>query len=263
MNLVYIATRIAGKPMLMMREMGYDPKNLVYDAMESLDWSNGNDARKIYRQVNEAILRAWEKAGLQKDPNLDLNNQMEDDPRSMIHELEHLILDPNFSLGNGGSSSKRSRVESLVEEALSFGFGGMMYDEEGMDIATSNAYSWLHLQDNMNVGDLIKMLAEAPISTAERKTIRDSVVHGLKNKFSDRINDDLSSNIGQDSEKFELRPGLEIYYAVLNSFVRGVANKYEDYKQILEEELEEKWRKFNLHLKNEIKKIAPQALTNR
>lgn len=253
----YLAgTRMAGKPMLMMRDMGYNPKALVYDATEQLTES-GMKWPEPEQKVNEAIIRAWEKAGLSHDPDLD--SRMKDDPRFVIHELEHLILDPDFSLGGGGSSSKHSKVESSMEEAFSWGLAGDI-EEEAVNIVVAGAYEFLGLTKDMNVKDLLDKLGQAPIENPDRKNIRDSVVYSLRKKFHAFAGELIGKPIGPKlAKELDFHDKLGFSQAVLDGFFRGVAGKYDDYKQVLTAEREEAWRKFNLHLTNEIKKIAPKA----
>ena len=242
--------------MIMMRDMGYNPKALVYNAVEAIREA-GVKWPECNKQVNEAILRAWKKAGLADDP--DLANRMEDEPRAFIHEFEHLILDPSFSLGEGGSSAKHSKVESAMEEAFSWGLAGDI-SEEAIGSVVSDAWNWLGLSKDMVVKDLLDKLGQAPISNPDRKKIRDSVVRDLRKTFQARAGDLIENEIGPElGKQLDHRQGYSLSGAVLWEFFTKVAAKYDDVKQVLSKDQEEAWRKFNLHLKNEIKKIAPQA----
>jgi hypothetical protein len=160
-NLLRIAARIAavddtaGESLNLMKEMGYDPVMLVYNAGEiigsKVKWPASN------RIVSEAIVKAWMKAGL-PDPKLD-SRRMEDEPRQVLHELEHLILDPDFMLESprGGHSEKHSGVESVMEEALSMGLRGDPNNREVLGAITVGAKDYLFPDDHetMTVGEAI------------------------------------------------------------------------------------------------------------
>ena len=68
MNLYVIASRIAGKTLLLMKDLGYDPAILVYNAAQKLG-DDGMEWREANTKVNDAILLAWKKAGL-PDPKV-------------------------------------------------------------------------------------------------------------------------------------------------------------------------------------------------
>ena len=164
MNLYIIASRIAGKTLLLMKDLGYDPAILVYNAAQKLS-DDGMEWMEANTKVNEAILLAWKKAGL---PDPKITNRIDDPPRSFIHELEHKILDPDFDLSQSSSnefrvpSSSHSPVESLMEEALSWGFrreGGI--GEDAMSGVAYNAGPYI-LKGHTIIKDVIQEIAASP-----------------------------------------------------------------------------------------------------
>jgi hypothetical protein len=271
-DLLRIAARVAataGKTMLMMRDMGYDPQMIVYNATEAISKQQKTQPGEwegVHARVNEAVLRAWKDAGLPDTGPHIRGKRMHDDPRNVIHELEHLILDPDFDLDSGKSAS-HSGVESVMEEVLSWGFSGAVEDD-GKFIVGDSAPDYL-FPGAKTVAEALAAIAGATISSPERRKIRDSAVHRLKTVFKDVMGQSLkrrpSETGGQALRKrleavnaaFGLSSANSLGGALGQGFTQLVESKYGDWKQVMTEEREDGWRKFNLHLKAEMRKLAP------
>ena len=189
---------------------------------------------------------------------------MDDAPRSFIHELEHKILDPDFDLSSSSEegfrapSTSHGPVESLMEEALSWGFrgkGGIGNDEKtGVAI---NAYDYI-IKGHTIVKDAIQGIAAAPMSNPTRKKIRESVVYSLKREFKNVMGKMLEDNIDKETAKMANTGEHTSYgFALSYRFVKLVETQFDAWKDILETTHEESWKRFNLNLKNELNKLVP------
>lgn len=258
MNLLAIAARVAGKPLLLMKDMGYDPQTLVYNATEGLTEaerkSGGKpDFESVGERVNRAMLKAWRDAGL-PDKASTIQNRMGDDPRNFVHELEHLIMDPDFDLKTGRSSS-HSGVESVMEEVLSWGLADSA-DADGKFIVADGAPDYLY-PGAKTVGEAVGAIASATISDPVRRKIRDSAVHRLRTVFKSVMGSPLEDGADEFAPLFGLREGHSLGGVLAHAFTQHVESKYDDWKDLITEEREEGWRKFNLLLRKEMMKLVP------
>lgn len=258
MNLLAIAARVAGKSMLMMRDMGYNPQMLVYNAVQGIGERGKVEPggwEGVHGRVNEGILKAWADAGLPDNVGHVRSKRMHDDPRNIIHELEHLIMDPDFDLDTGKSSS-HSGVESVMEEVLGWGFSGDV-DDDGKFIVADGAPDYMY-PGAKTVQEAVDAVAGAPVSSAARKAIRDSAVHRLKTLFKDVMGSALDDDAGEVLEKaVGMHNSTSLKYALAHAFTQHVESEYDDWKAVMTEEREDGWRKFNLLLKKEMMKLVP------
>ena len=90
-NIFRIASRIAGKSLLLMEEMGYNP----YIRVDNISYLLPEECSSS--EIIESIFNAWIKSGFSGD-SLISQKKLFDTPSNFLHEIEHLVLDPNFDL---------------------------------------------------------------------------------------------------------------------------------------------------------------------
>jgi len=253
MNLLKVAVRVAGGSLTMVRELNDAPQSLINRAENFLiDSGLSYDDKNIL--LGEAIKAACKTSGFTTEefPNYD-------DPINFIHELEHLLLDPSFSLIEGKSKTL-SFVDSYMDEAITWAVqtgGGSKPDKEVLGTVSAVAGEYMY-PGAESVSDAIGMIASEPIKSDSKKRIRKSAIHHLKTVFSDRLDASLDENVGEEFTKvYKMGSEYPLWIAVSHAFLSYVYSKYGDHLEFTSNEVEEKWKRFTLHLKNELRKRIP------
>jgi len=244
-NIFRIASRIAGKSLLLMEEMGYNP----YIRVDNISYLLPEECSSS--EIIESIFNAWIKSGFSGD-SLISQKKLFDTPSNFLHEIEHLVLDPNFDLRLQAHKSKLTDspshhgIESMMEEVMTQRlFRFILPDEADCHDAIDNSI-WFSHNSRLENDKLLDMISSAPMSNSTLENIRDSAIYKTKQKYE---NGEI--NTSPD------RPGvIEMNVQILIDFLMNALSKFDIWKEIISDEQEEKWRKFALNLRNEFKKLS-------
>lgn len=257
MRFATVSARVAGAPMQLIKDLNLDEGGLVHmvQAAEEELRGLGVDGREA---VWEAMARAAAKAlpgALEKIPDW-AQPGGNTSPQALVHEMEHLVLDPAFDLISGDSPGNHP-VEASMDEALSAGMGGYVDSIAEGGYEPSEAFLRGGAQ---TVGEVLDRIKSAPVSTKEKKRIRDAAHAELERAlgaYRDRALDedaDLEKAVTPNCRKNA--PWITQISVV---FLDGVVKRYAHWKNVMAEGMEDVWRRFVLHAKNELRKAVKRA----
>lgn len=175
-------------------------------------------------------------------------------PESLVHEMEHLVLDPAFDLIAGDKPGGHP-VEASMDEALSAGMGG--YVDELAEGGYEPSIPYLRGDSATTVGEVLDRIKSAPISTKEKKRIRDAAHAELVRTlgpYRDRSLDDDAD--AEERLSPNCHPGASWMMQITVVFLDGVVKRYAPWKDVLAEGMEDVWRRFVLNAKNELRKAV-------
>lgn len=222
----------------MMKDMGY----LKMFGM------NVNDVYHsfYYTIVNPAVIEASKKL------NIQMNGQRSPD---LAHEVSHMIIDSSFNLADG-KSYETSWTEMQIDEIISLAlierkFAGAKvfdsFDEKDciIDICSFHEIRGWHTLFTNVIGtdNLIQYIKNDYIKVSSKKKIRNRIISNLKKLFP--INENL---LGEGCN------GRSVARKAIACFMTTAIQMCKHENFILTEEQEILYRRFNLHLKNEIRK---------
>lgn len=258
MRLHVIASRVAGASMQMIKDLNLDEGGVVLMVQAADDELR----KKGYRYpegpeiVWEALARAADKAVpgiLEKIPDWAKPKGVST-PEALVHEMEHHVLDPAFDLISGDKPGNHP-VEAAMDEA--FAAGMQDYKTSITEAAYEPSEKFLR-GDCKTVGEMVDYISNAPISKKEKEQIRNSVAWRMKKTF-DKYRDKPLSEKANMKLSENCREGAPWVTQISAMFLDGVVGKYEHWKGILAEGMEDVWRKFVLHAKNELRKAVKTA----
>jgi hypothetical protein len=168
--------------------------------------------------------------------------------------MEHLVLDPAFDL-IGGEKPGNHPVEAVMDEALSAGMAG--YKDSVVEGAYEASERFIR-GDAKTVGELLDRVKSAPVSTKEKKRIRDAVHAEMARALGPHRDMSLDESANVELTP-NCRPGAELMLQCSVLFLDGVVKRYEHWKDVMAEGMEEVWRRFVLHAKNELRKVVRQG----
>ena len=162
-----------------------------------------------------------------------------------IHEVEHLVMNKNFSLYEEGKQSY-SLFESVVEEF----FINFLREEnpkflhkdniESVALIFQILWSELIFKENECIQDALNRLASESFTTTARNKVKNSIIYDLKSSFKDRL------DLKIDSQKVR----VEFIQSLINSCI----HLFSFDKGLIEEENALMWRRFALQMKLEVLK---------
>lgn len=255
MRLLTVSARVAGAPMQMIKDLNLDEGGLV----TMLQAADGELRKAGVKDSTSVVWEAMAKAASQalpgargKIPEWALPGGSTS-PESLVHEMEHLVLDPAFDLIAGDKPGNHP-VEAAMDEALSAGMAG--YTDSVVEGAYEPSEKYLR-GDAKTVGELLDYVKSAPISTKEKERIRNAahaeMVRAL-GPYRDRSLDDdadLTEKITPNC-----RPDAMWITQISVIFLDGVVKRYAHWKGVMAEGMEDVWRRFVLHAKNELRKAV-------
>lgn len=175
-------------------------------------------------------------------------------PESLLHEFEHLVFDPNFDLKSGKSG--HHPVEGAMDEAFTAGI-------RNMDKLVDGAYdaSESHLiGDSKTVKEALDRIAGAPISTKEKKRVRDAAVDEARRLFADYLEKPLNEDAELDQPLVKgCHKAAPWSIQLTVSFLNSVLKRYDSWKELMAEGQEVIWRRFVLNVRNEYRKAQKAA----
>ena len=258
MRLCTIAFRVAGAPTQLIRDLNLDEVGLVImiqTAQSELIERGYNGPQDL---IWEAMTRAAEKAMPGVSKKLPKWALPADSAYSggisvefLVHEMEHLLFDPAFDLINNNPG--HHPVESVMDEAFASGIAGDAEVAEGAYQASKDFLDKFLHGNTKTVGELLDYIKSSPISTKEKKRIRDAVYADIERTFgkyrgrlrAEEANIEIPNCSNDASWSFKIT-------AV---FLDGTLKRYEPWKDLMTEEMEDTWRRFVLHARNEIRKV--------
>ena len=246
-NLLLIACRVAavtvdaGAPTLLIEDLGLDEGGMK-KMVEQISW--------------EALARAAENAlpgALERIPDWAKPGGLAD-PESLLHEMEHLVFDPNFDLIGGKSG--HHPVEGAMDEAFSAGIRNLDKLVGGAyDASESNL-----IGDSKTVKEALDRISTAPISTEEKKRIRDAAVSETRRLFADYLDKSVDEQAELDKPLVSgCRKGAPWGIQITVFFLNSVLKRYDSWKDLMAKGQEDVWRRFVLNVRNEFRKAAKPA----
>lgn len=257
MNLLLIAARIAtpttaGPTMDMVRGEKLDgdgPVMMYQEAEDQLSELGVTDWKEKEKLLEAAVFSAMEKSmpGSSKKVPKSLHGQ------EILHEVDHLLYDPDFDLIGGTSSS--GEVESVMDEAFISAQGG--YVDDVPEGAVEASYSLL-VGESQTVSEALDRISSAPIGSPEKKRVFRAVVHEMKKTFEpygDRlVEDDADQRITSSCS-----PHAPWGTQMVVAFMLACIKRYDTLKDLMSPGYEDVYRRFILNLKNELAKAVKTA----
>lgn len=256
MRLLTVSSRVAGAPMQFIKDLNLDEGGLVHMLQAADDELRKMGVQDSSTIVWEAMARAAAKAmpgALEKIPKW-AQPGGNTSPEALVHEMEHLVLDPAFDLISGDKPGNHP-VEASMDEALSAGMGG--YTDSIAEGGYEPSEKFLR-GDASTVGEALDRIKSAPVSTKEKKRIRDAAYSDLERalgKYRDKpLDEDANVRVTQNCN-----PGAPWITQISVIFLDGVVKRYAHWKDVMAEGMEDVWRRFVLNAKNELRKAVKQA----
>lgn len=255
MRLLTVSSRVAGAPMQFIKDLNLDEGGLVHMLQAADDELRKMGVRDSSTIVWEAMARAAAKAmpgALEKIPKW-AQPGGNTSPEALVHEMEHLVLDPAFDLISGEKPGNHP-VEASMDEALTAGMAG--YTDEIAEGGYEPSEKFLR-GDAATVGETLDRIKSAPVSTREKKRIRDAAYSDLERalgKYRDRPLDedaDLEQAVTPNCRRNA--PWITQISVI---FLDGVVKRYAHWKDVMAEGMEDVWRRFVLNAKNELRKAV-------
>lgn len=174
-------------------------------------------------------------------------------PEALVHEMEHLVLDPAFDLISGEKPGNHP-VEASMDEALTAGMAG--YTDKIAEGGYEPSEKFLR-GDAVTVGEVLDRIKSAPVSTKEKKRIRDAAHADLVRAFGPYRDRSLDADAdAKERLTPNSRPDAPWITQISVVFLDGVVKRYEHWKNVMAEGMEDVWRRFVLNAKNELRKAV-------
>jgi hypothetical protein len=176
-------------------------------------------------------------------------------PDAVVHEIEHLIMDPTFVLNPAsGTSSSKSKIDSFMDElVISRLWGDGATESRGIEPLALGLYVLLtSLKDEsqisgMSLSDLFSLLSGLKISNPELSRIFNRQIRSVRMKYAS----DIDQPVGDFYED----------HPVLLDIAQALHTKLDLVRPIVDRLVEEKFKQVYLAIRSKFSNFTKQLQT--